>query len=209
MTYDSILFILKAGLMTIEVSALAFVAGLFLATFTAYLSMTKIKVLNLIAWVYIQLMRGTPLLMQMFFIFFSLPILGIRLSIFASALVALTANTGAFMAEIIRASIQSIKKGQWDAAESLGLSRMQIIIKVILPQAIRIAIPPTIGYITSLIKNSSVASTIGLVEATRAGRLAIERTGQGLLTLFLVGVLYFIICFPISKLSKSIEKKVY
>jgi polar amino acid transport system permease protein len=209
MTYDSILFILKAGLMTIEVSALAFVAGLFLAAFTAYLSMTKIKVLNLIAWAYIQLMRGTPLLMQMFFIFFSLPLLGIRLSIFTSALVALTTNTGAFMAEIIRASIQSIKKGQWDAAESLGLSRMQIMIKVILPQAIRIAIPPTIGYITALIKNSSVASTIGLVEATRAGRLVVERTGQGLLVFFLVGVLYFIICFPISKLSKSIEKKVY
>jgi polar amino acid transport system permease protein len=209
MTYDSILFILKAGLMTIEVSALAFVAGLFLAAFTAYLSMTKIKVLNLIAWAYIQLMRGTPLLMQMFFIFFSLPLLGIRLSIFTSALVALTTNTGAFMAEIIRASIQSIKKGQWDAAESLGLSRMQIMIKVILPQAIRIAIPPTIGYITALVKNSSVASTIGLVEATRAGRLVVERTGQGLLVFFLVGVLYFIICFPISKLSKSIEKKVY
>lgn len=209
MTYDSILFILKAGLMTIEVSVLAFVAGLFLAAFTAYLSMTKIKVLNLISWTYIQLMRGTPLLMQMYFIFFSLPLLGIRLSIFASALVALTTNTGAFMAEIIRASIQSIKKGQWDAAESLGLSRMQMMIKIILPQAIRIVIPPTMGYITALIKNSSVASTIGLVEATRAGRLIIEPTGQGLLVFFLVGVLYFIICFPISKLSKSIEKKVY
>lgn len=209
MTLEHISFILRAALQTIELSLLSFISGFILATVIALLSMVHIKAFNIIAKIYVQVIRGTPLLMQVFFIFFALPQLGIRLSIFLSALLALTANTGAFMSEIIRSSIKSIPKGQWDAGNSLGLSRLQLISKVIIPQAIRIAIPPTIGYITALIKNTSVASTIGVLEATRAGRLVTEQTGLGLVSFFFVGVIYFCICYPISKISKKLEKKAY
>lgn len=208
MTFNNVLFILKAAGTTIKLSGLSFLGGLVLAVFIAFLSMSKFKLFNLIATIYIQITRGTPLLMQLFFIYFSLPQIGIQLSILTSALVALITNTGAFMAEIIRSSIQSVKKGQWDASLSLGLSSLQMMTRIILPQAIRIAIPPTIGYITALIKNSSVASTIGLLEITRAGRLVTEQTGMGLLAFFFVGLVYFLICYPISKLSQQLEKRI-
>jgi len=209
MTSDHLIFIIKAAQATIILSIISLIGGFILAIFVAFLSLIKVKILNLIAKTYIQIFRGTPLLMQVFFIFFSLPQLGIQLSIMSSALVALITNTGAFMSEIIRSSIQSVPKSQWDAANSLGMKKKHVLIKVIIPQAIKIAIPPTVGYITALIKNTSVASTIGLLEITRAGRLVTEQTGLGLLSFAFVGLIYFLICFPISRISANLEKKAH
>lgn len=209
MTLNHLIFILRAAQTTILLSIMSFVGGFILAVFIALLSISKVKVIKAISQIYVQIIRGTPLLMQVFFIFFSLPQLGLHFSILSSALVALITNTSAFMSEIIRSSIESVPKGQWDAANSLGLNRYHVFIKIITPQAIRIAIPPTIGYITALIKNTSIASTIGLLEITRTGRLVTEQTGMGLLAFSFVGLIYFLICFPISKLSSSLEKRVY
>ena len=146
-------------------------------------------------------------MLQLMFLFFGLPFMGINLSSMLSGLLGLTVYSTAYLAEIVRTGIDSISKEQWDASAALGLSYMQSMRAVILPQAFRIMIPPAVGFFIGLIKDSSLCAVIGFVELARAGRIIVEKTHQSLLIFSLVSVLYFMICYPLSNLSQKIEHK--
>jgi len=207
LAFDDLAFLVRTATVTVGLSGFAMVCGTILALFLALASMSKYAPAKYLAWGYIQLVRGSPLLMQIFFMFFGLPAVGIDVSMFGAAAGALTLNTAAFMSEIIRAGVQSIKRTQWEAAEALGLTRYQSLRHVIFPQAIRVMIPPSIGYATALIKNSSLASTIGFIEMTRAARIITERTGKGLVVFSVAGLMYFLLCYPLSQLARHMERR--
>jgi len=156
--------------------------------------------------VFISIFRGTPLMAQLIFLFFGLPMLGIEMPSLVAALLGLSLYSVAYLAEIVRGGVESIAKDQWDAATSLGFNYLQTMRVVILPQAVRIMLPPFVGFFIGLIKDSSLASVIGFVELARSGRIIVERTGQSLLIFLLVALMYFIICYPLSLFSQRLEK---
>jgi len=205
LTLDDFFMLLKVLPTTIALSAAAMLLGTCLAGLIAGLNLTKYRILKGVALIYNTLFRGTPLLMQIFFIFFGLPALGISVSTLPAALAALTLFTGAYMSEIIRGGILAVPKNQTEAADSLGLSLYQKIRYVVLPQAFKIIIPPAMGYTTSLVKNSALVSTIGFLEVARMGRIITERTSKGFIVFGFVSLLYFAICYPLSKASQRLE----
>jgi polar amino acid transport system permease protein len=145
--------------------------------------------------------------MQMFFIFFGLPALGIRLSTFPSAALAMSLFAAGNMAEIVRGAIDSLPTGQFEAAKSLGMSYLQMMIYVIIPQALRRMLPPMMGLFTTLIKDTSLAAIIGAFELTRAGQEVIERTFRSLEIYLVVAAFYFLICYPLSYYTRKVEKR--
>ena len=154
----------------------------------------------------IAIIRGTPLMLQLMFVFFGLPFLGFNFSSLTASFVALIVYSIAYMAEIVRTGIESIAVTQWDGSASLGLNYWQTMRKVILPQAVKIMIPPTVGFFIGLIKDSSLCAVIGLVELARAGRIIVERTHESLQFFTIVALIYFVICYPLSRLSKKLER---
>ncbi|MBZ9676382.1 amino acid ABC transporter permease [Mesorhizobium sp. ES1-1] len=157
------------------------------------------------AWV--DLIRGTPFLVQIFLIFFILPEFGIELDAFTAGIIALTNLAACFICEIVAAGIRSVPTGQVEAALASGLSRLQRMRQVVLPQAMRIVLPPLVGQYVLLIKDSSVVSAIGLTDLTRVGWLVVQRVPNGLLVFFLVGVGYFIVCYPLILLARRLESR--
>ena len=151
--------------------------------------------------------RGTPLMLQLMFVFFGLPFMGINLSPLISAFIALGIYSVAYLTEIVRTGIESISKTQWDGAESLGFNYYQTMKLIILPQAFKIMIPPTVSFFIGLIKDSSLCAVIGLVELARAGRIIVERSHEALLIFSTIAFIYFVLCFPLSRLSKRLECK--
>jgi polar amino acid transport system substrate-binding protein len=204
--YGSFLpLLLRGALITLEISAtsmaLAIGLGLLLAVVRVF--GPRLAVWPVIA--FIEVIRGTPLLIQLFIIFYGLPAIGIRLSPFVAAVVGLAINYAAYEAENYRAGIESIPKGQLDAALALGLTRMQTIRKIILPQAVRLVIPPVTNDFIALLKDSSLVSVITMVELTKVyGQLAstyYDYIGIGLLT----AAIYFVLGLPIARLSRFLE----
>ncbi|MBE0601971.1 MAG: amino acid ABC transporter permease [Firmicutes bacterium] len=156
--------------------------------------------------VMIAIIRGTPLMLQLMFVFFGLPFLGFNFPPLTASFIALIVYSIAYMAEIVRTGIESIASAQWDGSASLGLNYGQTIRYVILPQAVKIMIPPSVGFFIGLIKDSSLCATIGLVELARAGRIIVERTHDSLQFFSIVALIYFVICYPLSRLSKKLER---
>ena len=155
----------------------------------------------------IAIIRGTPLMLQLMFVFFGLPFLGFNFSSLTASFFTLIIYSIAYMAEIVRTGIESIAATQWDGSASLGLNYWQTMRYVILPQAFKIMIPPTVGFFIGLVKDSSLCATIGLLELARAGRIIVERTHESLPFFSIVAVIYFVICYPLSRLSKRLERK--
>jgi polar amino acid transport system substrate-binding protein len=160
-----------------------------------------------VATAFVELFRDTPLIMQMFFIFFGLPALGIRLNPLLAATLAMTLFAAANAAEIVRGAIQSIPRGQLEAARSLGLSYLAGMLLVILPQAVRRMIPPMMGLFTTVIKDTSLAAIINVFELTTSARQIIERTLASLEIWLVVAALYFLVCYPVSVLSQRLERR--
>jgi len=160
-------------------------------------------------WVagYVQLFQGTPLLMQLFLVYFGIALFGINTSPWVAAAVALTLYTSAFLAEIWRGCVTAIPKGQWEAAQSLALNFGEQLQHVILPQATRIAIPPTVGFLVQVIKGTALASVIGFVELTKAGTMITNATFKPFVVYSCVALLYFALCFPISLYAKTLERR--
>jgi len=156
---------------------------------------------------YIQLFQGTPLLMQLFLVYYGLGLFGLRLDAWTAVVIAYAAYSGAFLGEIWRGCIQAIPRTQWEASASLALSFPQQLRYVILPQAVRIAIPPTVGFMVSLVKATAVASIIGFTELTRAGQLMSNVTFQPTIVYPVVAVLYFVLCWPLSLLARHLEQR--
>ena len=156
---------------------------------------------------YIAIFQGTPLLMQLFIAFFGLGLFGIDVPAWLAAGVALILWTAAFLAEIWRGCVESIAKGQWEASASLAMGRLQQMRYVILPQAMKIAIPPTVGFSVQVIKGTALTSIIGFVELSKAGTIVTNATFQPFTVYGLVALIYFALCWPLSKSSQFLERK--
>ena len=154
----------------------------------------------------VSAVRGTPLMAQLIFLFFGLPMLGIEMPSLTAAMLGLSLYGIAYLAEIVRGGIESVAEDQWDAATALGLNYLQTMWRVILPQAVRIMLPPSVSFFIGLIKDSSLVAVIGFVELARAGRIVVERTSQSLLIFAVVAAVYFVICYPLSLFSQRLER---
>jgi polar amino acid transport system permease protein len=194
--------ILSLGTMLIS-APLAILLGIIRAIHVKNVVLSFIKA---VIDVLIAIIRGTPLMLQLMFIFFGLPFLGFNIPSMTASFVALIVYSIAYLAEIVRTGIESIAATQWDGSASLGLNYWQTMRHVILPQAVKIMIPPTVSFFIGLIKDSSLCATIGLVELARAGRIIVERTHDSLLIFSIVALIYFVICYPLSRLSKKLER---
>ena len=202
-----LLFLLAALRWTVLLTLAAFVGGSIIGLIVAVMRVSNFWILRALAVCYIQLIQGTPLLVLLFVLFFGLPIFGLPVLPWIAAGVAFSVYAGAFLGEIWRGALQSIPKTQWEAGGSLGLGYLQQLRYVIIPQAIRGAIPPTIGFIVQLIKNTSLAATIGFVELTREGQLTTASTFQPFTVYMVVALLYFLMCFPLTQWSRVLERR--
>lgn len=156
---------------------------------------------------YVQLFQGTPLLMQLFLAYFGLALLGLEVSAWFAAALALTLYTSAFLVEIWRGCVEAIPKGQWEASASLALSLREQLRWVIGPQALRIAVPPTVGFLVQVIKGTALASVIGFIELTKAGTMITNATFRPFTVFACVALMYFALCWPISAWSRRLERK--
>ncbi len=208
---DSFLPLLKGVLSyTIPLTLISFVIGLILAITTALFRISGIKVLSGIARVYVSIIRGTPLLVQLFIVFYGLGNLGIealKFEPFVGAIIAFSLNTGAYASETIRASILSIEKGQWEASSSIGMSYLQSLRRVILPQATRVSVPPLSNSFIGLVKETSLASTILVSEMFRKAQEIVATTYTPLLVYVEAAAIYWVICFLLSVLQGRIENR--
>ncbi len=157
--------------------------------------------------IYVQIFQGTPLLMQLFLAYFGIALFGIDTSAWVAASVALTLYTSAYLTEIWRGCVASIPKGQWEAAQSLALNFGEQLRHVVLPQALKIAVPPTVGFLVQVIKGTALASVIGFIELTKAGGMISNATFKPFLVYSCVALMYFVLCFPISAFAKVLERK--
>lgn len=200
-------YLLEAARWTVLLSLLAFVGGGVLGLVLALGRMSQHKVLRWLSSAYIQIVQGTPLLVVLFLSYYGLSIMGFNIEAIVAAGLSLTVYTAAFLGEIWRGCIASVPKTQWEASNCLGLNRFQQYRMVILPQAIRIAVPPTVGFMVQIVKNTSITSIIGFVELARAGQIINNSTFQPFLTFCFVAAIYFAMCYPLSLASRHLERK--
>ncbi|WP_027351701.1 amino acid ABC transporter permease [Halotalea alkalilenta] len=199
-------FLLTGAFWTLILSLMAFLGGGAGGFLVALGRTSPFRLLRILAAVYVQIVQGTPLLIILFLIYFGLPSLGFSISPLLAAGVSLTIYVSAYLGEIWRGCLESVPKAQWEAAECLALSRTQRLFKVILPQAIRIATPPTVGFSVQIIKNTSLTSVVGFVELTRAGQLINNSIFEPFLIYIIVASIYFCLCFPVSAFSQRLER---
>jgi len=200
-------FIVLAVRWTLALAAIAFIGGAVGGLLVALARTSGHAVLARVATVFIQVFQGTPLLMQLFLVFFGAPVLGVEVSAWMAASIALTLNTSAFLGEIWRGCIQAVPAGQWEAGEALGLRWVPRMRLVILPQAFKIALPPTVGYLVQVLKGTSLAAIIGFTEITRAGQIINNVTFEPMLSFGVVALLYFFLCWPLSLLARNMERR--
>ncbi len=205
--YSDFWFILEAAQWTIVLSVMAFIGGGIVGLIVALARTSDSSAARSLSMGFIQLFRGTPLLLQLFLVFFGAPVLGLDINPWLAAAIALTLNSGAFLGEIWRGCIEAIPRGQWEAAEALGLSYRDKMRDVVLPQAMKIAVPPTVGYMVQIVKGTSLAAIIGFTELTRAGQIINNATFQPMLVFSVVAVIYFVLCWPLSLLAARLERK--
>lgn len=200
--------ILLPGLtMTIPLTILSFTFGLILALLAALVQVAEIRVLKSIARFYIWVIRGTPLLVQLFVIFYGLPSLGILLDAFPSAVIVFSVNTGAYAAETIRAAIESVPRGQLEAGYCAGLTYAQTMRRIILPQAMRTAFAPLSNSLISLVKDTSLAANITILEMFMASQRIAARTYEPFALYCEVGLIYLLFCTVLTALQRRLEKK--
>jgi polar amino acid transport system permease protein len=156
---------------------------------------------------YVLLFQGTPLLMQLFLAYFGLALFGINVPAWVAAAVALTLYTSAYLAEIWRGCVDAIPKGQWEAAQSLALNFGEQLRYIVLPQAVRIAVPPTVGFLVQVVKGTALASVIGFIELTKAGTMITNATFKPFVVYSCVALMYFALCFPVSLYARKLERK--
>ena len=205
--FAEFLFILEAAKWTIGLSLIAFGGGALGGLLVALGRTAENRTAQSLARGFILIFQGTPLLLQLFLVFFGAPILGIEINPWVAAGAALILNSSAFLGEIWRGCIQAIPAGQVEAAHALSLSYASRMRDVILPQAFRIALAPTVGYMVQIIKGTSLAAIIGFTEVTRAGQIINNATFQPLLVFSMVAAIYFVLCWPLSLLAARMERQ--
>ena len=204
---NHLVFLLQGAGWTLVLSLLAFVGGGLAGFLVALSRISPIRPLRWLATAYVQLIQGTPLLILMFLAYFGLSIVGLSLPALVAAGLSMTIYVSAYIGEIWRGCIQAVPRTQWEAAECLALSRVQRMRLVVLPQALRIATPPTVGFMVQIVKNTSLASVVGFVELARAGQVVNNSIFQPFLVYMLVAGLYFCLCFPLSWWSRQLERR--
>ncbi|MGZ5178852.1 MAG: amino acid ABC transporter permease [Ramlibacter sp.] len=207
LTANHLLFLLQGAAWTVGLSLIAFAGGGVLGLAVALCRVSPSKAVRLLTAGYVQLVQGTPLLVILFMTFFGLPAIGVKLSPLAAAGVSLTIYVSAYLGEIWRGCIQSVPRAQWEAAECLALTRGQRMRMVVLPQALRIATPPTVGFMVQIVKNTSLASVVGFVELARSGQLINNSVFEPFLVYAVIAVLYFAMCYPLSRWSQRLERR--
>ena len=192
---------------TIPLALASFVLGLIIALGIALMRLSRVRFVSGIARVYISLVRGTPLLVQLFVIFYGLPSIGIKIDPWPSAIIAFAVNVGGYAAEVIRAAILSVPKGQWEAGHTIGMSRAQTLRRIILPQAARVSVPPLSNTFISLVKDTSLASLILVTELFKQAQKIAAFTSEFLLLYMEAAVIYWVICLVLSSGQNVIEKR--
>ncbi len=199
---------LRAAGTTLWLSWLAMLIGAFGGTLLALVHMQRIAPFRWLAIAYMEFFRSVPILIVMFFAYYGVPlVLGLDLSPFAAATLALALHASATMSEVVRAGIGSVGHGQWEAAQAAGFTWLQTMRHIIAPQALRVVLPPSIGVFITTLKESSLASIIGYIELTRTGLLVRDSTGGGFAPLLALGVLYFLINYAISQIGAALERR--
>ena len=201
--------LLLAARWTVGLSLIAFVGGGIVGLALLLARLAKVPGAQRGVAAYVQLFQGTPLLMQLFLAYFGMALLGFETSVWTAAAVALTLYTSAFLAEIWRGCVASIPKGQWEASASLALSFGEQMRHVVLPQAVRIATAPTVGFLVQVVKGTALASVIGFIELTKAGGMISNATFKPFVVFSCVALLYFALCFPISLFAKHLERRTH
>lgn len=199
--------LLRGAVMTLEITALTLLIGIPAGLMVALARLSAFRPLSMLATTYVEVIRGTPLLVQIFFIYFGLPAIGVQLDPLVSAVTAMSLNAAAYIAEIFRAGIQSIDSGQMEAARSLGMDYARAMCWVILPQTLRRILPPLTNEAVALLKDTSLISIIGLAELTRVGREQASNSGSPVTILLAVALLYLLMTLPLTALVRTLEWK--
>ncbi|MES2585267.1 MAG: amino acid ABC transporter permease [Pseudomonadota bacterium] len=207
--WDIIRNLLLAGRWTVGLSLIAFIGGSTVGLLLLMLRLTKLPAVEPIVAAYVQLFQGIPLLVQLFLAYYGLGLFGINTSPWVAAGIGLTLYASAFLTEIWRGCVAAIPRGQWEASESLALSFYEQLRYIILPQAIKIAVPPTVGFLVQVIKGTALASVIGFMELTKVGKTIANATFSPFLIFSCVAVMYFLLCYPISLYAKHLERKIH
>lgn len=206
---NDVLLLLLAARWTVLLAATAMLGGGVLGLLVAVLRIVPFRPANWLAIGWINLIQGTPLLGQLFVFFFGLPLIGLSVEAWTAAAWSLSIYASAFFGEIWRGSLQSVSQRQWEAGASLGLTYAQRLTYVVLPQAVRISIAPTVGFLVQLVKNTSLTALIGFVELTRASQIISGATFAPLAVYLTAAVIYFAICFSLSQFGHSLERKLH
>ena len=201
--------LLLAARWTIGLSLVAFIGGGLVGLALLVLQLTRWRGVERAVAVYVEVFQGTPLLMQLFLAYFGLAALGLNVSALTAASLALVLYTSAYLTEIWRGCVAAVPKGQWEASAALALTLREQLRWVIGPQALRIAIPPTVGFLVQVIKGTALASVIGFIELTKAGTMITNATFRPFTVYACVALLYFVLCYPLSAWSRALERKLH
>jgi len=202
-------FLLQCTTWTVVLSAIALIGGAIGGSIVALMRLSRFAWLRWIAQAYIYVIQGTPLLVILFIAYFGVANLGFDLPAICAAAIGFTLYSSAFLGEIWRGAIQSVNKGQWEASFALALGWRHMMTDVIIPQAMRVAIPPTVGFTVQVVKNTALASIVGFVELTRAGQIVSSATFQPLQVYLTVAAIYFVICSALSHASRRLERRLH
>ena len=202
-------YLMFGALWTIGLSLISFVGGGLAGGVIALCRISPFKPLRWATIAWIQLIQGTPLLVVLFLCYFGLSIIGFELPAIVAASIAMIVYVSAYLGEIWRGCIESVPRTQWEAAECLALSRAQRMRLVVLPQAVRIATPSTVGFMVQIVKNTSLASIVGFVELVRTGQLINNSIFQPFLVYLIIAVAYFAMCYPLSLWSRRLERRLH
>ena len=192
---------------TLPLTAISFSLGLLIAVLTAIVRIANIKILKQLSEFYIWIFRGTPLLVQLFIVYFGLPIVGVTLDVWSAAIITFSLNIGAYASEAVRAAVLSVPKGQWEAATALGMSYTQILCRIIAPQAARISLPPLSNIFISTLKDTSLAASITMVDMFMVAQRIAARTFDPLTLYVLAALFYLIVCTFLTFLQARLERR--
>jgi polar amino acid transport system permease protein len=194
---------------TVLLSLIAFVGGGVIGLALLVARIAKVRGAATFVAGYVQLFQGTPLLMQLFLAYFGLALLGVNVSAWTAAALALTLYSSAFLTEIWRGCVDAVPKGQWEASQALAMNLREQLRFVIGPQALKVAIPPTVGFLVQVVKGTALASVIGFIELTKAGTMISNATFRPFTVYACVALMYFVLCFPISAWSRGLERRLH
>lgn len=200
-------FLGQGALWTLALSLIAFIGGGAFAFLVALARVSPLRAVRVTAGLWVQLVQGSPLLVIMFVAYFGLPTIGIQVSALTAAGASVTVYVSAYLGEIWRSALQAVPRPQWEAAECLALSRTQRMFKVVIPQAVRLATPSTVGFMVQIVKNTSLASVVGFVELARAGQVINNSIFEPFVVYMVIAAMYFAMCYPLSVWSRRLEQR--